>query len=344
MNAICGNMALRPIVNTMSSAVREGFTVPLLRTYSQNSSGSGKNAQDRHVVEFSKKNMKASYANLHARLEKLTLELKVAAVVSPMLSTSWLMLTSQSIFESPVSMACLLAGGAFITNRVMQIYRVKEYAELSATVNPLGFSNVKEVSQIIAGDNPKVQLTLSGMEISGSIGKVNRLSPVVKNTLERIKSMERIVIPTCMVSKRASPLIDRTTDRWISRLSFPFAIFNLIALFNKDPKDWKLDDYVVAASSAHNIYDYSTGPSVGEVRGDLTRYLGEAKTPREVLEKIIDPEDLDGGLSFLKEWSKDVDSLAIRVGRTGEPILYKQGSFSVGGPFPKERFPQKKND
>lgn len=333
MSAICRNEALVPFLNTV-------------RSYSQNSLGSAKilKDQDRHIVEFSKNNLKTSYANLYARLAELTFEIKVTAVISPAISMGWLALTTQPLVESPVGMACLLSGGAVITNRLIQMYRIKEYAKLSALINPSSLSDLKEVKQevkqIIAGSDPKVELALSGMEISGPIQKTNQISSVAKGPLARIHSMERIVIPSCMVSKKASPLIDQTMSRWVSRLSVPFAIFNLLTILNKENR--RLDDYVVAASSAHNIYDYANGPSVGKARDDLRNYLAQAKTSKQVLEKIIDPEDLEGSLSFLNEWAKDANSLAIRVGRTGEPILYKNGKSSFGGPFPAKSFPLKR--
>ena len=332
MSVVCRSVACSSLLNTV-------------RSYSQNSLGSGKilKDQDRHIVEFSKNNLKTSYANLHARLAELTFDIKVTAVISPVVSMGWLALTTQPLFESPVAMACLLSGGAVITNRVMQMYRVKEYAKLSALINPSSLSDFKEVKQevkqIVAGSNPKVELSLSGMEISGPVQKENQISSVAKGALARIHSMERVVIPSCMVSKRASPLIDQAMSRWVSRLSVPFAVFNLATILSKENR--RLDDYVVAASSAHNIYDYVNGPSVGKARADLTNYLAQAKTSKEVLEKIIDPEDLQGSLSFLNEWARDASSVVIRVGRTGEPILYKNEKSSFGGPFPAESFPLK---
>lgn len=341
MAIIYGQMLTKSVGFNVSRALAMSGS----RAYSQKFSEPAKISrdQDRHIVEFAKSNLSSSYANLYSRLESLSFDIKVTAAISSLSSLGWVALTSSSILASPVAMSILVVGGGVITNRMMQIYRLKSYAELSALTHPSGLSNDKvvdkELSLIVSGGEPKVKLSLNGMEISGPIIKETQLSPAAQKTLERIRSMERVVIPTCMVRSSADSLINATHDRWLSRLSFPISILNLVALAGKEK--WRADDYVAAGAATHNIYDYMSGSSVEKVRGDLSRYLGEAKTPKEVLEKIVSSEDLKGSLSFLNEWSKDASSIAVRVGRTGELIFYKNEKLSFGGPFPAESFPSR---
>lgn len=90
-----------------------------------------------------------------------------------------------------------------------------------------------------------------------------------------------------------------------------------------------------------NLFDYFSGPSVGEAREKFTAILKNCKNAEEVLKVLIDHNIIDnGGMIFLKEWVKGQDSIGVRIGRNGSAILHKR-TFSLGGPYPIKTFPER---
>ena len=279
------------------------------------------------------------YQVLHGRVQELIQQATMFAVVSPGLSMGWLALTSQMLLESPVAMSLLGVGGVLASNRMMQIMRVNEYAELSVKTNPgissLNMDENQRISQIIAGNNAQVKFITSGLQVSGPVSD-KTMSVKTGDATQRFHAMPRVVLPTCVLTDKADKLVESTHARWLSRLSVPFSILNLLTVLFKDPEDRTADDYVVSASSAYNLFDYFDGPSVAEAREKLTQALmDECKTPEDVIRFFVDRKLLDaGGMSFLLEWSKNQQSIGVRVARTGAAILYQNPKSSFGGPFP----------
>lgn len=282
--------------------------------------------------------LKPGYQKMRARLTQMAYESAIVAGVSPCLSGLWLALTEQSLFESPVALACLLAGGAIISNRIMQTYRIKKYAQISVLCNEHPSTSKEEnaiVKKILAGENSRIRFTAQGLILSGitSSPDPNAQMKLAKPYLQTLKSY-RIVIPECALRNSAAHRVNFVYDRWLARITFPMAILNLIAIAAKEPKDRRIDDYVVAASSAYSVYDYLSGPSVGDAREEFTNYLNQPENIRALLSRLIDKDMLDAGMNFLIPWSADRPSIGVRIGRTGSLILYKEDRTSIGGPYP----------
>lgn len=299
------------------------------------------------TVELPMSTLNSGYQSLHQRLNNLITQAASIAVISPALSGIWLLATEQMLLDSPVAIASLATGGMLVAGRMLQMKRVKDYARLSAITNPIGPSVSDElntrVKQIIAGDNPKVRFNTNGLKIAGPVGNIENPSTAVQNALSRIDSMNRVVLPNCILTDETDKLVDFAHERWLARINMPLAILNIMAIASKDPKDRKIDDYVVLASSSYSLYDYFSGPTVGEARQQFTDSLANCKTPQDVLKVLIDNKILDeGGMSFLNEWIKKQESIAIRIGRTGVPILYKNRETSFCGPYPIQLFPPKR--
>lgn len=289
--------------------------------------------------------LKPGYQALHTRLNDLFFQGMMAAVVSPVLSGAWLVATEQLLANSVVATAVLAAGGASVAGSALQIKRIKKYARLSMITNETGPAESdalnQQIRQIIAGNNPTVKLTTQRLKVSGPLGDLQYPSQTVQNTLACIHAMNRIVLPDCVLTTDAKKHVDLTHDRWLARLIMPFSILNLVIRLLPNSKKFTADDYVVLATSAHNIYDYFKGPSVFEARAKFTALLSKCDTPQEVIKTLIDHKLLDeGGMSFLTEWLKNQDSLAVRVGRTGTAVLYKERTSFFGGPYPAQFFPR----
>lgn len=310
-----------------------------------------------HVL-ISEDKLQPGYQALHNSVNGLIDQAIQAAIITPALSGAWLFVisplvsdalsltTPASLLESPVAMATLAIGGLFIAKNMMEVKRVNEYTRLSAITHPVGPSiseddNLK-VRQIVAGEKPKIKFNVLGLKISGPLGNLSSPSSVLQDTITEIHNKRRVVIPACTLRSTADKLVNLTTERWLSRTTVPLSILNLIAIASKDPKDRRLDDYVVMAAAAENLFDYFSGPSVGEARERFTRLLKNCRNVDAVLKVLIDHHIIDnGGMSFLKEWAKDLDSVGLRVGRDGSAILYKHRKFSLGGPYPIKTFPER---
>jgi hypothetical protein len=229
---------------------------------------------------------------------------------------------------------------------MMQVIRVNKYAELSMKTNPeissLTVDGNKRISQIIAGNNATVKFTTTGISVSGLVDE-NPMPAITEDVTQRLQDMYRVVLPACVLKDKAHKLVDLSHERWLSRLAVPFAILNLLAILSKDSKDRTIDEYVVSASSTYDLFDYFSGLSVAEAREKLAHTLKkECKTPEDVVRFFVDKKLLDaGGMNFLLEWSKNQQSIGVRVGRTGDAILYSKPKNSFGGPFPITMFAKK---
>lgn len=307
-------------------------------------------------ILITKGKLQWGYQALHDSVNGLIYQAIQAAFITPVLSSAWLFVisplisdalllaTPSSLLESPVAMATLAVGGLFIAKNMMEVKRVNEYSRLSTIINPIGPSISEDqnaiVRQIVAGDKPKIKFNALGLNVSGPVGDINHPSPVLQNTIKEIHNKRRVVIPTCTLKHKADELVNLTTDRWVSRLCMPLSILNMAMIASKDSDKRTLDDYVVFAASANNVYDYMTGPSVAEAREKFTRMLTQCRNTEEVLRILIDHNIIDnGGMSFLKEWVKDQNAIGVRVGRDGSAILHKR-TFSLGGPYPIKTFPE----
>ena len=302
-------------------------------------------SQGYEVVQLSENNLKVGYENLRKRLTEINVNIGIAASTSTIFSGVWLAISGSSFLESPVPMAALAIGGAVIMDHVTEAYHVKKYAKLSVLSNPIGPAISSEmnakIQQIIAGSNPTVKLTRSGLEIIGPLGNLEYPSKIRENTILQIRSMNHITIPACVLGKHVEPLINNITKCWFSCLTLPFSFFQIGATLNKSSKNRSLADYVVAGYSVHNIYNYFHGESISEVRKKLSNYLEKGKTPQEILKLLIDGHDLQEGMNFLHPWSENVNTLGVRMGWTGKLSIYKNPTFIQGGAYPIQNFPQK---
>ncbi len=302
-------------------------------------------SQGYEVVQLSENNLKVGYENLRKRLTEINVNIGIAASTSTIFSGVWLAISGSSFLESPVPMAALAIGGAVIMDHVTEAYHVKKYAKLSVLSNPIGPAISSEmnakIQQIIAGSNPTVKLTRSGLEIIGPLGNLEYPSKIRENTILQIRSMNHITIPACVLGKHVEPLINNITKCWFSCLTLPFSFFQIGATLNKSSKNRSLADYVVAGYSVHNIYNYFHGESISEVRKKLSNYLEKGKTPQEILKLLIDGHDLQEGMNFLHPWSENVNTLGVRMGWTGKLSIYKNRTFMQGGAYPIQNFPKK---
>ncbi len=286
------------------------------------------------------------YAALHQRLNDVVKQALMAALISPTLSGIWLLATDQMLLESPVAMASLLCGGMFVTERVMQKTRVQKYAKLSTILNPtpsISEDDNTRIKKIIAGENPKITFNTKGLTVSGPKGELKHLAQAVQHAISRTHSIGRVVLPSCVLTNKADSLAALATERWLARINMPLAVLNIVLIASKASKQRTIDDYVILGTSATSIYDYFNGPSVAEARNKLTKALSNCDTPEAILKFFVDNEILDkGGMSFLKTWIENQNSIGVRVGRTSSPVLYKNRSLSFGGPYPIHLFPQKR--
>lgn len=289
--------------------------------------------------------LKPGYQKLSDRLKSLNTQSKIASVLTPVVSAGWLFATDQALLASPVALSALIVGGAFIANRVMQMVRIKKYANLSIMTKANGPTTSPDmnhkIQEMIAGPKPTISLTRNGLFASGLVGDLKNPSDVKEKALAEIQSMNRIPIPASVLTQAADKAVDLTVDRWLARINVPFAILNILVIASKNSKDRTPDDYVTFAAASYSIYDYFSGKSVKEARQQFTDLLFSCKTPQGILKVLIDHDVIDeGGMSFLNEWVKTKSSIAVRVGRTGTPILYGNKSSSFGGPYPIQVFPK----
>lgn len=308
--------------------------------------------QGYEVVQLSENNLKVGYENLRKRLTEISINTGIAASISTIFSGVWLTVSGSPLLESPIPMVALAVGGGIVVDHAIEVYNIKKYAKLSVLSNPIGPAISSEmnakIQQIIAGNNPTVKLTTSGLEIVGPLGNLESPSKIRENTILQIRSMNHITIPACVLGKHVEPLINNITKCWLSCLTLPFSFFQIGATLNKSSKNRSLIDYAFAGYSAYNIYNYFQGESVAEVRKKLSNYLEKGKTSQEVLKLLIDGHDLQEGMSFLHPWSENVNTLGVRMGWTGKLSVYKNlpknPIFLQGGAYPIENFPKENVD
>jgi hypothetical protein len=300
-------------------------------------------------VTLNSDELKPGFSGLQKRLQNLSRQAGIAAIASPAISGGWLLATGQLLKESPVALTALLVGGCFIADRLMQTTRVKQYTSLSVLTNKDGPASSalmnQRIQQILAGNNPSVKFSMKGLTVSGPLGDIQNPSSATQHALSRIYGMNRIVLPNCVLSQNTAELANLATQRWSARLSVPFSIINLFAIASKSSEEKTPDDYVVGAASAYNLYNYFDGPSVAEARDKFTSSLSPATSSENLASRVVDNSVLyHGGMSFLNTWAKDQKSIAVRVARTGDVVLYNNRQSSFGGPYPIQLFPMIKPD
>lgn len=332
---------INPVINASFSVKKNVIRASNPETLSSSKKiNSSSTIKKKNQVELSIEELNHGYRILHGHIQELLKQAAMFAVVSPVLAVSWLALTNQILLESPVALSVLGFGGALVSNRIMQMMRVKNYVELSVKSNPDISSLINEknqqISQIIARYDTQVKFNHVGLQVLGSISDKS-ISEQVNPS--KLSTMSRVVLPTCTLTNEANKLVNLSYDRWLVRLTMPFSILNLILILSKDPEDKKADDYIIMASSTYNLFDYFDGPTVAEARAKLTKALKKYKTPEEVIRFFVDRKLLDaGGMNFLLEWAQKQQAIGVRVDRAGNAILYKNSTSSFGGPFPLTLF------
>jgi len=297
------------------------------------------------IVQLSENQLKVGYENLRKRLTEITFTTGLTTSISSVFSGVWVAFTGTPLLEAPVPLVALAVGGGIVVNQAIEAYHIKKYARLSILSNPIGPAISNEmndkIQKIIAGSNPKVKLTRSGLEITGPLGNLENPSLVRENILSQIRSMKKIVIPSCVLGKHVDPLVNNINKCWTSSLALSFSFFHILTTFNKNRS---LADYVFVGSSLSNIYNYFHGESIGEVRKKFSYHLEKGKTPEEILKLLIDGHDLQEGMSFLQPWTEGTNTLGIRMDWTGRVILYKNfpesSFFPIGGAYPIQEFPR----
>ncbi|MES2200270.1 MAG: hypothetical protein V4489_08910 [Chlamydiota bacterium] len=305
-------------------------------------------SQGYEVVRLSENQLKVGYESLRKRISEISITIGVSASLSTIFSGVWLAISGSPLLESPTPMIALAVGGGVVINQVTEAYHIKKYAKLSVLSNPIGPAISNElngkIQQIIAGVNPTVKLTSSGLEIIGPIGNLDHPSLVRENTLSQIRSMKKIILPTCVLGKHVDPLVGNIRKCWVSCLTLPFSFFSIMAALNKSSKNRSVADYIFAGAGTYNIHNYFYGESIGEVRKKFSLHLEKGKTPEELLKLIVDGNDLQEGMSFLHPWAKDANTLGVKMDWMGRLIIYKnpsKNSFSLSeGAYPIQEFPR----
>lgn len=289
--------------------------------------------------------LKSGYSLLHKRMGETLKNMQIAAVSSPLVAGAWLLATQQALLASPVAMSVLLAGSAYILNRSIHLMRAKKYAYLSTITSSdgpaLSPAINEKIKQVIAGEDPRIKISASGITVSGPLGDLKNPSHVVEETVSKIKNMNRIVVPDIFLHNNFAERVALVHQRWCSRFIVPFNILNIFAFLGKNSEETTADDYAVLAASIYNTWDYFNGPSVKEAREKVTNALTHSKTPQAVLETIIHPSTLNyGAMSFLTIWNKNYPSVGVRVGRTGAVVLHRGDRHTFFGPYPARPFPE----
>lgn len=303
------------------------------------------------TIFINRSDLRSGYQQSFSKMEDLKKNISTLAVVCPSLSFIWAKATGQLIRHSPVSLALLAVGAIGVANQSFQYHRMHTYTRLSFVLDENGPTNSDETNQklkeIFQRSNPEISDHQYGIFITKAVFN-SETDSAIKRAKKSIASMNRVPIPSCVLNKNTDRLVKATHDRWRARLAFPLSILNLVTIIaaempsknNKKRTTRKPDDYVVATAAAHNIYNYLSGPSVSEVRDNLTSDLNQCRSVESLLQKIIEENIIDSGaMSFLKEWAKNMESLGARVDRTGNLILYRDKERSFGGPYPLHRFP-----
>jgi hypothetical protein len=245
-------------------------------------------------------------------------------------------------------MAFILTGGFVAGERSLQAWRINKYAKSNVIVHPESvspsLSQDSKLHRIIAGNHPNIIMDSDGITVTGPLGDIAAPSTLVQKTLAYIKNTDKFVLPHAVLNPLMQQSTDLVHDRWLARLTVPLSVLNLIAIAFKDSEERNADDYVVGASSAYNLLDYFNGPSVAEAREKIRVELVEAKSTEEVIKKLVELKFIKGGMNFLEDWVRDEPSIGIRVSRTGSLVLHKSRMFSMGGPYPIERFPQQNHE
>lgn len=298
-------------------------------------------------------NISPGYQSFHTRYTQLMNQMAIICMTSPLCAGIWIHFTDQWI--SSYGIAIMAIGLGTATERYVQARRATTYTHLSALINnvPLSISekdNLK-INAIMAGINPQIAWTYSGLKISGPSANMQHSSDARKEAIARCEAINRIVLPPCALSKKGAHLADRAFYQWLERFNLPRAIVDLAALLIKDPKDKRPEDYVAIAAAANKISDYVTGVSLSAAKYKFRKALRQCESYDDLMTLLVDHQLIHaGGMSFFHEWLKSQNDhpIGIRIGRTGSIIIYKfqTRTFSLGGPCELQFFAPKliKND
>lgn len=354
MNVICKSFST---YNPLVSIVEKNNSAIFFKVSRHDSSTSGKPLKscDRHIVSLSSDVLSASYAKMHRILnEHVKYTLGASAFYG--VSGAWLELVSslvgrgEFLFQPKMTVGFL---GLFFAHRVFDFNRIKKGGFASVIINPSVLVGPEEefqkIRQIFSGSDPKIKLTLSGIEISGSLGDLKKTTSISKEkVLSEIKSARKIVVPKYVIREELTSLISNVIDEWVMNrggylvlgagsLSMPIVlnVHNVtFEAFMANPSLIPSSEIFLSimtpAAGAYALYD----SSLDKTRDDLSKYLRQAKNLRELLALIVNKDDLEGSFSYVNEWIKDANLLSIRIGRTGELIFYKNDKDSpASGPF-----------
>lgn len=269
--------------------------------------------------------------------------------IASVLSTLWLTFTEQGLLESPVAFALLLTGGWITSHSLLNMWRIKKYVHYSVMTNDQGPARSEQDNQnittLLSQADSKASLTYSGLTIKNTSDFKKDGTDQKQKIFKEIQNMEKVVLPDIVLNSNIYDLSLAVHERWLTEITYPLALLNIFLIASKDPKDRRLDDYVVLASAFKTIKDTHSDPTLEQRREDFTQALKACQSAEEILKILIDHHILnEGGMSFLKEWIKEQERVSIRIGRGGSTILYKQLSSSIGGPYPVKLFPLPKKE
>ena len=184
--------------------------------------------------------LKEGYRRIYDSLQNLALKVYTTAFASPVFSGLWLLLTEQNLLESPVAMAGILAGGLYIGNTLFQMNRLKEYTHLSLLCDKKGPARNKSINEqalkIIHGPSFTLRIkTFSGCGIEVFGPQTSSMPEVIPTeaTIKRIQSIIKITVPETVLNVSAAEKINTVFDRWLTRITVPMSILNILAIFAK---------------------------------------------------------------------------------------------------------------
>ncbi len=79
--------------------------------------------------------LKPAFKPLQNRFVSLMNEILITSVTSPALASTWLYLTEQMLYQSPIAMALLLSGTAMVSKKILDIRRINYYSEFSIKID-----------------------------------------------------------------------------------------------------------------------------------------------------------------------------------------------------------------
>ncbi|MCB1112205.1 MAG: hypothetical protein H7A37_03410 [Chlamydiales bacterium] len=328
--------SLSPLVDSAEIQQRRGFATEVKQT------------EEMSRVVITKDQLRYSYQKLLGRLTELTGRIAIAVFGTPAASGFWCLATEQTLFQSPVAIAATILGTWVASDATMQILKTRNFIQLGVKCDQQGPSKDSAINDIIKkilkGGAPLIRINAQQMIVSGP-SQTNMDSIPSKETLKKIQCLEPLKLPKIVLSERTEKHSRLIFDRWMTRISVPFSILNIMNILTRsidpDERPLRADDYVVLASSLENMRHFATNSSLSEEVKKFEDYLNAAHTAEEVVKQLVNKEFLDGPFSFLKYWSQDLQQVSVRIDRLGNLGLYRIRNSSYGGPMPISQFPNR---